>query len=471
MNSADGDATLPGPGPRRSGWRGLLALLSLALALVIWLGGLIDSLQRPSVGDALGLRQLELNVRVAGLLPPVVRAPLVGDAPRAALRQELDRQLQEPAVPPSVGLRLERALLQAEAGSEAGLQDLEPALEQITPIRRPLLRALIDGDRVAPEQLVGLLRPWSASPLLAQLSCERLGGSREGCLARFGQPAGTLLRFLVVSLLPLPVVLAGVLLLLRQLWQWRRGRWPQPPPLQAPPLDGIDLVLLIAGGFVVLGEVLAPLVMAPLLEHMLKGFDLPEALRQGLQVLGLYLALAVAPLVILAGQLAGSGQQRPLEGWLQWRWRPLATAAGSALSHGLMVVPMVALASWLQEQLVGDPGGSNPLLELVLTSGDQLALSCFALTAVVLAPLFEETLFRGVLLPVVGRRWGGGRAVLISAAVFAMAHLSVGEFIPLLVLGLGLGWLRWRSGRLAPCVLLHALWNGFTFANLIALGS
>jgi membrane protease YdiL (CAAX protease family) len=471
VNSADGDPVRPQPGPRRAGWRGLLALLSLSLALVIWFSGLIDSLQRPSVGDALGLSQLELDAMVADWLPPGLRPALVGEDPRGALRAELDRQLDQPATPPPVSLRLERALLQAADGSDAPLRDLEATLEQIDPQRRPLLRALIDAEPLPAEQLAPLLQPWGASPLLAQLSCERLGGRQDACLERFGRPAETLLRFLVVSVLPLPAVLVGVLLLVRQLWLWRRGRGPQAPPLLGPPLDGLDLVLLIAGGFVVLGEVIAPLVMVPLLERLLRHSSLSAPLRQGLQVLGLYLGLAVAPLALLAWQLAGSAQLPPPQGWLQWRWRPWASAASSALGHGLMVLPLVALASWLQEQLVGDPGGSNPLLELVLTSGEPLALGCFALTAVVLAPLFEETLFRGVLLPVVGRRLGGGPAVIISAAVFALAHLSLGEFTPLLVLGLGLGWLRWRSGRLGPCVLLHALWNGFTFANLIALGS
>ena len=56
-------------------------------------------------------------------------------------------------------------------------------------------------------------------------------------------------------------------------------------------------------------------------------------------------------------------------------------------------------------------------------------------------------------------------AVLVSAAVFAMAHLSLNELTPLFVLGLGLGWLRWRTGRLACSVLMHALWNGLTFVN------
>jgi len=60
--------------------------------------------------------------------------------------------------------------------------------------------------------------------------------------------------------------------------------------------------------------------------------------------------------------------------------------------------------------------------------------------------------------------------VIVSALVFALAHLSVGEFPPLVVLGLGLGLLRLSSGRLFPCVLMHSLWNGVTFINLILLG-
>ncbi|MFN9952681.1 MAG: lysostaphin resistance A-like protein, partial [bacterium] len=62
-----------------------------------------------------------------------------------------------------------------------------------------------------------------------------------------------------------------------------------------------------------------------------------------------------------------------------------------------------------------------------------------------LAPLFEETLFRGLLLPVLGRHLGGMGAVLVSALMFALAHLSLGELVPLSVLGIGLGLLRWQS--------------------------
>ena len=107
----------------------------------------------------------------------------------------------------------------------------------------------------------------------------------------------------------------------------------------------------------------------------------------------------------------------------------------------------------------------------MLRSQDPVTLACFAFTAVVLAPLFEETIFRGVLLPVAGRELGAAWGVVLSAAIFAVAHLSLGELPPLFMLGLGLGWLRWSSGRLGSCVLMHALWNGLTFVNLVILGS
>ena len=159
----------------------------------------------------------------------------------------------------------------------------------------------------------------------------------------------------------------------------------------------------------------------------------------------------------------------PASGWLQWRWQPWSQTLSQGLLQLLMVLPVVALAGWVLERLWPEPSGSNPLLEMVLNTPSSLALGLLAVTALVLAPLFEETLFRGVLLPVLARRWGSSWGVVLSAAAFALAHLSLGELLPLFVLGLGLGWLRLQSGRLGASVLMHGLWNGLTFANLLLL--
>ena len=73
-------------------WRspkGLLALISLLLCGLLWLNGLAGSLTRPSVGDALELRQLELAALAEPAVPAPWRAPLLGGDPLAQLRQRL----------------------------------------------------------------------------------------------------------------------------------------------------------------------------------------------------------------------------------------------------------------------------------------------------------------------------------------------------------------------------------------------
>ena len=132
-----------------------------------------------------------------------------------------------------------------------------------------------------------------------------------------------------------------------------------------------------------------------------------------------------------------------------------------------MILPLVLLIGWLMNEIIGDQGGSNPLLELVLKSNEVGPLLFLLFTTVVLAPVFEELVFRGVLLPVLVSKVGKISGVLLSALIFALAHLSVGELPPLFVLGIGLGLMRLSSGRLFPCALMHSLWNGVTFASLL----
>lgn len=74
-----------------------------------------------------------------------------------------------------------------------------------------------------------------------------------------------------------------------------------------------------------------------------------------------------------------------------------------------------------------------------------------------------------MLLPVLARHWGRSWGLLVSALSFGVAHLSLAELPALVTLGLGLGWLRLRSGRLGTCVLMHGLWNALTFVNLLLL--
>jgi membrane protease YdiL (CAAX protease family) len=456
-------------------WKLLLAALSLLLCSLLWLNGLLESLNRPSVGDALELRQLQLQVLAAPALPEPLRPLLAGPEVLEALGEQLEQNLAADPGPGSPDQLLQLALLSRRSAQP---QDTATVLErlsaQIPPEQRQLVAVLAEGmaggGGSGSLTVARLTAPWAGelSPLTSQLLCQALEPGRADC----GDPVQqrqALTRLLLVSWLPLLLMLVGLALLVREGWRVWKRRGSGRPALVGPQLDLVDVTLLIAGGFVVLGELSVPWLLAPALRSALAPLEATPARQQGLQVLLLYLGLMVPPLLILSAQLRGLAGEQPADGWLQWLWQPVGSAIRGAVGHGLMVLPVVAFSGWLIDRLVGDPGGSNPLLQLVLTAGDPLALSCFALTAMVLAPLFEETLFRGVLLPVLGRRFGAATGVVGSALVFGLAHLSLGELMPLVVLGLGLGWLRLGTGRLGPCVLMHGLWNGFTFASLLLL--
>lgn len=432
--------------PPADAWRslkGLLALLSLSLCLLLWLNGLLGSLERPSVGNALLLRQQELAVLAEPAVPPSLAQLLLGADPRRQLRQELARQAASSTPLPPEQQRT-WALLEQQSGD------------------RDLARQIRSELAPADQPQSGI-----AASVQQVLVCE-LADPAVGCAMPDTTARQALLRLLLITMAPALLMLVGGLLLLRQLWLLARRRLHGPAPLQGPPLSLVDVTLLVAGGFVVLGELLTPLLVAPLLARVLAPLADNPALQQAASVPLLYLALMAGPLALLAWLLAGLGAA-PTAGWLQWRWQPWTQSLRLALLQLLMVLPVVALSGWLLERIWSDPSGSNPLLEMVLTTPSTLALLLLGVTALVLAPLFEETLFRGVLLPVLARRWGSGWGVLLSAAAFALAHLSLGELLPLFVLGLGLGWLRLQSGRLGASVLMHGLWNGLTFANLLLL--
>ena len=406
----------------------LLAALSLLLAGAIWLSGLIDSLSRPSVSPSLTLQQQELSLLAQPALPPSLQPVLLGEDPRDALLQAL------------------------QASTPADRSD-----------RQQLLLGLLQEDQGALE----LENRWPNDPLIQRLICERQRLSVDGCIDADVASAAAW-RLAVSGLLPLLTVLVGSLLLLVQIIRALRGRLQPWPAMEGPGLSLIDLVLLVAGGFVVISAVGVPLVALPLVTSVTAGLESPR--REAVTVVINYSVMALPSLLILWRQLkALPRDQAPQGGWLQWRLRPWPGAISSAVAGWLMVTPVVVVTGWLLVRLVGDPGGSNPLLELVLGSKDPLALFLLGWTAVVLAPLFEETIFRGALLPVLAKRWGTAGGVVLSALLFAMAHISIGELAPLTVLGVGLALLRVSTGRLLPSVLMHALWNAITFLNLLVL--
>ena len=86
----------------------------------------------------------------------------------------------------------------------------------------------------------------------------------------------------------------------------------------------------------------------------------------------------------------------------------------------------------------------------------------------VVTPITEEIFFRGFVLSGLVSRLGGGWALIVSAVVFSLSHLSVETLIPIFVTGLLLGWLYRQTGSLWPSIFAHAGQNALVVALAIS---
>ncbi len=93
------------------------------------------------------------------------------------------------------------------------------------------------------------------------------------------------------------------------------------------------------------------------------------------------------------------------------------------------------------------------------------------LSAVVLAPLLEEYLFRGLFIDSMRRRMGTLGAVFVSALLFGLAHGIPQQAFNAFVVGLILGYIYVRTDSLAVVVIIHAINNALAYVLLELLGS
>jgi membrane protease YdiL (CAAX protease family) len=141
----------------------------------------------------------------------------------------------------------------------------------------------------------------------------------------------------------------------------------------------------------------------------------------------------------------------------------LLVPVGLALAYVALVVSSLAYS-----RLFGTPPEQNILKDFPHT-GPGIAL--FALTAIVVAPVFEETFFRGFLFQGFSRSWGPVGGALASAGLFALAHQQLSVFAPFFALGLVLDWVFYRSGSLWTNVAVHASFNCVSVLFWAAFGA
>ncbi len=83
---------------------------------------------------------------------------------------------------------------------------------------------------------------------------------------------------------------------------------------------------------------------------------------------------------------------------------------------------------------------------------------------ILMAPVFEELVYRERLLPALRAQVGAFPAVLVSATVFALPHFEPWSVLTTFLLGLFLGPLFLQTRRIEHCVAIHIGLNAATLA-------
>jgi hypothetical protein len=138
-------------------------------------------------------------------------------------------------------------------------------------------------------------------------------------------------------------------------------------------------------------------------------------------------------------------------------------AAVKGLLYGLAVIPPAVLLSLLMTSASEGLGYETQLQEVfdwlgddTLSRGTRVFLMA---AAVVIAPVVEETLFRGILFPSLLKARSFLFAALLSGAYFALVHFHAPSFLPLLALSVAFSAGYAATGSLLTPIVMHALFN------------
>ncbi len=438
----------------------LLAIVSLIITFFVWQQGLKESLNRPSVSFDISQKEIEISE----LAMPAVPENLKIFFPNS-VREEMKNSLAKISFTELterskiIWLILQKPDKQID---ESYFNTFEKPI--YINLSQSIYKYYLDKSYKPSNEIIDDLKN---DKYLFNLLSDKFNFNKEKIitkrLANF-----MFLKLIIIRTIPILSILAGSILVLNSLWRILKSKtinWGDYEPLN---LDLLDMILLISGGFVVLGEVISPLISITLVDLFSK--NLTYEISQSLRIFFGYLFMAIPPLYIIYRQIKIIDKQFSLKkDYFQFKIKPLKESIYQGFKGWIMIVPFVLLTSLIMNLIVENQAGSNPLLEIVLNNNNYYAFILLFFTTTIIAPLFEEIIFRGVLLPVLARDYGKTIGILISSFVFALAHLSLNEFPPLFVLGIGLATTRLISGRLSSSIVMHSFWNGLTFLNLFLL--
>ena len=183
------------------------------------------------------------------------------------------------------------------------------------------------------------------------------------------------------------------------------------------------------------------------------------------------IAQALADLSVLAYLAVHIRSSYRLPFWRTIGWRKLSLPAIPAPLVGFALFLAGAAISFLVDAASSLHLPGKPLpMEAVFQ--DRVSSLLFLLMAVLLAPVMEETVFRGYIYPVAARSWGLPAGILFTGALFGLLHgFQLGgawwQISLLVAVGATFTWVRAATKTVVASYLLHLGYNSFLFAAFL----
>jgi membrane protease YdiL (CAAX protease family) len=157
--------------------------------------------------------------------------------------------------------------------------------------------------------------------------------------------------------------------------------------------------------------------------------------------------------------------------WQTIGWREMRPGEGQIRHAALQFLAGGAVLA-LAVTFVGGFLNSKETLPIEDLLQARVSVLLFSVLGILVAPLVEETIFRGFLYPVIARRVGIGAGVAITGTLFGLMHAAQlwggwGQIALLILVGVTLTWVRARTGTVAASYFVHLGYNGLQLVGYV----
>ncbi len=203
----------------------------------------------------------------------------------------------------------------------------------------------------------------------------------------------------------------------------------------------VVIMLALALGFAISAAVVAELLNAPFTVALISG------------ALASWIGLAGWPIV--ATMRRGNGPRLDLGLQLSWsdvRW---------GIAGGFVGLVLAGIAAGLTMLVFGDfNSAAGEAAELLIAQSGPIAWVTFGILIMVGAPIAEELAFRGLMFSALLKRgmkpW---LVIVVTSAAFAVFHIEPTRIFLLFVIGLVLGFVRYRTNSVGTAMIAHGVIN------------